>query len=223
MNRRIMKLSLIVSVLALLCLAPSLRLMAQDTTTQQVFADKGVESNSTATHRRYILKDLGTLGGPGSSVGFFAKVLNNRGTVVGNADTSTPDPFAPNCLGPNCFVQHGFKWERGIKTDLGTLPGGSSSDANWINELGQITGRSQNGLIDPLTGIPATVAVLWKANGRSSILETWGEIRAWQWGSITAARWLARRPIQSLMPLRLGAFSTSASQHRHGPFYGSAE
>jgi probable HAF family extracellular repeat protein len=165
MSRRIMKLSLILSLLALVC-APSLRLMAQDTTTQQESTDKGVESKSPSAQRRYILKDLGTLGGPRSTVGSFAKVLNNRGMLVGDADTSIPDPFAPNCLGgPNCLVSHGFKWENGIKTDLGTLPGGSSSDANWINELGQITGRSQNGLIDPLTGMPATVAVLWQANG----------------------------------------------------------
>lgn len=220
-----MKLSLICSVLALLCIVPSLRLMAQDTTARQALADKGVESNSVATHRRYILKDLGTLGGPASSVGFFAKVLNNRGTVVGNADTSTPDPFAPNCFGPNCFVQHGFKWESRIRTDLGALPGGSSIDANWINELGQITGRSQNGLIDPLTGIPATVAVVWKSNGEIINLGIWGgEIRAWRWRSMTAARWLARRPIRSLIPFPLRKFfTTSASQPRHGPFYGSAE
>lgn len=173
MKRRIMKLSLIVSALALLC-APSLRLMAQDTTTQQASADKGAERSGTARHKRYILKDLGTLGGPGSSVGFFAKVLNNQGMVVGNADTSVPDPFAPDCLGPNCFVQHGFKWEHDIKIDLGTLPGGSSSDANYINELGQITGRSQNGLIDSLTGVPETVAVLWKANGEIINLGTLG-------------------------------------------------
>src|SRR2546421_5234587 len=160
MNRRIMKLSLIVSVLALLCLMPSLRLMAQEASIQQRLGDNGVASNRVATPRRYILKDLGTLGGPSSSLSFNAKILNNRGTVVGNSETSTPDPFAPNCLGPKCFVSHGFKWQNGIRTDLGTLPGGSSSDANGINEPGQITGRSQNGLIDPLTGLPETVAVI---------------------------------------------------------------
>jgi len=161
-------------VLALLCLAPSLRLLAQETPTQQGFGDKGVESNRGTTHRRYILKDLGTFGGPGSGLSFFAKILNNRGMVVGDADTSTPDPFAPNCLRPNCLVSHGFKWQNGIMTDLGTLPGGSSSDVNYINELGQITGRSQTGLIDPLTGVPASTAVLWKANGDIINLGTLG-------------------------------------------------
>jgi probable HAF family extracellular repeat protein len=174
MNKRIMKLSLILSALALVCLAPSLGFMPQDTGIQPVFANKGTERIRVATHKRYILKDLGTLGGPASGLSFFAKVLNNRGTVVGDADTSTPDPFAPNCLGPNCFVSHGFKWERGIRTDLGTLPGGSSSDVNYINELGQITGRSQTGLIDPLTGMPATAAVFWNANGEIINLGTLG-------------------------------------------------
>ena len=169
-----MKLSLIVAVLALLCFVPSLRLMAQDPTTPQVFAGRSVESISAATHRRYILKDLGTLGGPSSGLGFFAKILNNRGTVAGVADTSNPDPFAPNCLHRNCFVQHGFKWERGIRTDLRTLPGGSGSDANFVNDLGQITGRSQNGRIDPSTGIPATTAVVWEANGDIIDLGTLG-------------------------------------------------
>jgi probable HAF family extracellular repeat protein len=171
MNKRIMKLSLILSTLALLW---SLGFMAQDISTQRVFADKGIKRNSVATHKRYILKDLGTLGGPSSGLSFFAGILNNRGTVVGDADTSIPDPFAPNCLGPNCFVSHGFKWENDIKTDLGTLPGGSSSDVNYINELGQITGRSENGLIDPLTGVPATVAVLWNENGEIIDLGTLG-------------------------------------------------
>jgi len=152
-------------MLTLLFLVPTLRLIAQDTTPRQEVPDRGVENNTGPRHRQYILKDLGTLGGPSSTIGFFAKILNNRGTVVGDADTSTPDPFAPNCFSANCLVSHGFRWENDIKTDLGTLPGGSSSDANGINEIGQITGRSQNGLIDPLTGMPATVAVLWKANG----------------------------------------------------------
>jgi probable HAF family extracellular repeat protein len=174
LKMKTMKPLLILVATASLCFVPSLRLVAQDATAQQVFTDQGVESKSHRAHRRYILKDLGTLGGPWSGVGFFAKVINNRGTVVVDADTSIPDPFAPNCLGPNCLVTHGFKWQNSIKTDLGTLPGGGSSDVNYINELGQITGRSQNGLVDPLTGLPETVAVLWKNNGGIIDLGTLG-------------------------------------------------
>src|SRR2546423_1497798 len=98
MKRRIMKLSLIVSALALLCLVPTLiRVRAKVTSTQQVVRDQGVESKTRPTGRKCIFKDLGTFGGPSSSVAFYAQVLNNKGTVVGGADTSIPDPFFPNC------------------------------------------------------------------------------------------------------------------------------
>jgi len=120
---------MIVSALALLCPGPPSRVTAQEANSK---GDSAEARSEKRAHRRYILKDLGTLGGPASQLSFFAKILNNRGTVVGNADTSTPDPFAPNCLSPSCFVSHGFKWEHGIKTDLGTLPGGSSSDASSL-------------------------------------------------------------------------------------------
>src|SRR5215471_5333245 len=113
-------------------------------------------------HRRYRLVDLGTFGGPSSTSEDQAQIVNNRGTVVGGADTAIPDPFAPDCASPSCFVQHAFQWQGGVLTDLGTLPGGSSSWAESLNENGQIVGRSQNGLIDPLTGLPQWIAVLWQ-------------------------------------------------------------
>jgi probable HAF family extracellular repeat protein len=116
----------------------------------------------TKEHSRYKLIDLGTFGGPGSGFTRFAKILNNKGTVIGGADTANPDPFDPNCFDPSCFVQHAFRWQTGVLTDLGVLPGGASSFALFINEAGQTVGVSQNGLIDPLTGIPEAVAVLWK-------------------------------------------------------------
>jgi hypothetical protein len=42
-------------------------------------------------HYHYKLSDLGTFGGPNSTVGFFEQVVNERGTVTGGADTPTPD------------------------------------------------------------------------------------------------------------------------------------
>src|SRR5690348_8737532 len=76
---------------------------------------------------RYKLVDLRTFGGPSSTSEDLAQIVNNRGTVVGGADTPIPDPFAPDCASPSCFVQHAFQWQGGVLTDLGTLPGGSSS------------------------------------------------------------------------------------------------
>jgi hypothetical protein len=64
---------------------------------------------------RYKLIDV-TLGGPASYLaidangnGSLSAFLNNRGAAVGAADTSTPDPNAPNCSNADCFVSHGFQ------------------------------------------------------------------------------------------------------------------
>src|SRR5262245_6518030 len=125
-------------------------------------------------HPRYKLIDLGTFGGPASRVEDFQRVLNNRGALVGVADTANPDPFNPYCPSPNCVVQHAFKWQNGVRTDLGALAAGGSSVAIHINERGQAVGSSGNGLIDPLTGTPEQIAVLWQENGEIVNLGTFG-------------------------------------------------
>jgi probable HAF family extracellular repeat protein len=126
-------------------------------------------------HHHYHLIDLGTFGGPESylagsngvtSPGAVNQVLNNQGTVVGWADTSTLDPFAPNCYNPfppDCFLPLAFKWHQGVLTDMGVLSGGDASDATWISDTGLIAGQSRNGSIDPLLGFPEFRAVLWEA------------------------------------------------------------
>jgi probable HAF family extracellular repeat protein len=122
-------------------------------------------------HPRYVVRDLGTFGGPQSHF-FSAPVVesvNNRGTVVGGADTPLPDP---TCF-VDCHVLHAFEWKRGVLTDLGTLPGGANSMAFWINERGLILGLSETGVIDPLTGVPEQVAVIWK-DGQIKSLGTLG-------------------------------------------------
>jgi len=116
------------------------------------------------SHHRYRFLDLGTFGGPAS---YFPNgldgFLDNHGTAAGWADTSTPDPNPGFCTNPDCFVSHAFRWHNGVRTDLGALPGGSSSQAFWISRNGMIVGNSQNGEIDPLiTGLPEIRAVLWK-------------------------------------------------------------
>ena len=142
-NRTVVNLSLIISALAL----PLVTQAGQP---------------PAKPHARYKFIDLGTLGGPSSTFEDLAKTINNHGTAVGGADTPVPDPFAPDCFSASCFVQHAFQWQGGVLTDLGTLPGGGSSWAEWISDSGHIAGRSQNGLIDPLTGIPQTIAVVWQ-------------------------------------------------------------
>src|SRR5712692_3092591 len=62
----------------------------------------------------YKLIDIGTFGGPQSSVtgegNGGSRVLNNHGTLTGYADTSTPDPFPDFCFNEDCFVTHAFQW-----------------------------------------------------------------------------------------------------------------
>jgi probable HAF family extracellular repeat protein len=146
-------------------LAMQLQVAAQD--------DK---SQSESKHHHYILKDLGTFGGPGSTPTEFQQVLNDHGTVVGGADTSSLNPF-PNCFNPfnaaDCYVQHAFVWREGALTDLHTLPGGSSSFAFFISGNGLIVGGSENGDIDPAAGTPEFHAVLWTA-GKINDLGTLG-------------------------------------------------
>ena len=125
---------------------------------------------------RYRLIDLGTLGGPMSIVPGLEQVLNNRGMVSGDSDTAIPDPNYPNSnpyLGPDPLIQHAFEWHNGLLTDLGSLPGVNSSVMSWINSRGVISGGSENGVIDPLVGVPEVTAVLWK-NGQIMNLGTLG-------------------------------------------------
>ena len=78
-------------------------------------ADQGGETARATT--RYRLLDLGTLGGDSS----FATAMNDRGAVVGRAQTADG-------------TYHGFLWRRGIMHDLGAL---SPTD---INNRGQVIG-----------------------------------------------------------------------------------
>jgi probable HAF family extracellular repeat protein len=119
---------------------------------------------------RYKLIDLGTLGGPNSTEGPQAPIVTDTGSVIGVADTSIPDPLCSS----DCFISHAFRWKKGTLSDLGTIAGGSRSDAIWGNRLGQVIGTSENGLINPLVGVPENRAVLWQNDGRIKDLGTLG-------------------------------------------------
>ena len=148
---------LVISIVLVIAVTIPRNLGAQDTAAQ----------SKTSQHHHYQFIDLGTFGGPAS---YFSNgldgILNSQGTSVGWADTSTPDPFpAFRFNPPDCHVSHAFASRNGVVTDLGTLPGGVSSQAFWISGNGLIAGNAQNGEIDPLIpGFPEFRAVLWKGD-----------------------------------------------------------
>ena len=111
-------------------------------------------------HHHYKLIDLGTFGGPNA---YYESdppevIISTRGVVAASADTLVPDP---NCINSSCYVNHAFLWHDGIRSDLDSLPGGGDSYTYSINANGQTAGEAENGEIDPLTGSPKFVAVLW--------------------------------------------------------------
>jgi probable HAF family extracellular repeat protein len=99
-------------------------------------------------------KDLGTLGGPSSSVPWPA-VKNNKGLIVGVSDTSIVDPlgeiwscaeaFFPTSSGDTC---QGFLWKNGVMSALPTL-GGNNGVATGINNQGLAVGWAENTVHDP--------------------------------------------------------------------------
>src|SRR6202790_2958723 len=81
-------------------------------------------------HHHYKLIDVGTFGGPGSIFSNpDSRVINNRGTAAGWADTSTPDP---GCF-LDCLVNNAFVWKNGVTTDLGAQQPGRGTHTQGVN------------------------------------------------------------------------------------------
>ena len=121
-----------------------------------------------ARHHHYKLIDMGTFGGPNSNPAQDFS-LNQRGVMVGWS--ATPNPTTPTSNPIVCggvdgsvpFITVSFQWQDGILTDLGALPGGSNcSEPFQLNDRGEIVGTSENGLVDPVTGVDETRAVRWE-------------------------------------------------------------
>jgi len=130
-----------------------------------LIAQERQDRKNGSQHHHYHPIDRGTLGGPAAYKSVNApgyQILNNSGKLSASADTSIPDPYAPNCFNPDCYVNHATRWQDGVLIDLGALPGVNSSAAGAINRRGWSAGQSQNGLIDPPTGLPEVRAVLWQ-------------------------------------------------------------
>jgi probable HAF family extracellular repeat protein len=140
-------------------------------TSLQLTAQDKPDHNDNPEHHHYKLFDIGTFGGPGIGIENPASPsLNNEGMLVGVADTSAPDPFAPDCF-LDCYVDLGFLAQNGVVTALEPLPSGArlSTFAYAINNGGWIVGQSQNGAIDPSTGWPESPAVIWRQGHIASL------------------------------------------------------
>lgn len=110
-------------------------------------------------HAHYKVIDIGTLGGPTNGLTFGARIINRQGALAGGADTSI---FNPVC---GCNFSHAVEWKSGKLTDLGTLPDGGNSFAGAINSRGILAGTSENGTVDPATGLNVFKAVTWQNSG----------------------------------------------------------
>ena len=136
-------------------------------------------------HHHYKLIDIGTFGGPESYVNPAPVIgsqnqINARGTTVGGAGTAISTTSTNNPVicggfeGVVLFVNHALEWHNGVVTDLGSLAGADNcSVATSVNANGEITGQSENGVIDPVLGVNELRAVRWK-NGQILDLGTFG-------------------------------------------------
>ena len=140
------------------------------------------QSNGPATpdharsHHHYQLIDLGTFGGPNSGFPGSIESVNPSGVVTGAADTSVLDPdFAiQNPYFGDPYIERTYIWNDGHRTALPSLRDGSNAGPQWINKSASIVGASENGQIDPLTGIKEVHAVLWGPDRRIHDLGTLG-------------------------------------------------
>ena len=112
--------------------------------------------------RSGLLSDLGTLGGPNSSVTW--NVKNTQGVIVGISQTADPEPLGeswssaafystPNNVG---YINLGFVWEQslGQMRGLPNFPGGNNGFATGANNLGQVVGWAENGVHDGACVLP---------------------------------------------------------------------
>ena len=125
----------------------------------------GLSGPGAAAPGGWVIRDLGVLGGGDFSQ---AWALNDRGQVVGRSNLALRDDDGNR-------VEHAFLWENGRIRDLGSLAGeDGSSDADAINDRGQVVGSGEVSRTGPCRDAdPGTHAFLW-ANGTMRDLGTLG-------------------------------------------------
>jgi probable HAF family extracellular repeat protein len=134
-------------------------------------------------YHHYSLRDVGTFGGPDSWMSNPAVVrlglLNNQGTLTGEAETSAIDPYCYWSAG-DCYATSAFRWKNGGTSDLGVLPGGIGSAVNWIGPNGLMVGIGDNGQQDPLNpALPQIHAVVWQGRAMTDLGTFMGGYDTW--------------------------------------------
>ena len=129
------------------------------------------QSRHAALWRNGSILDLGTLGGPNSSVTW--NVKNTQGVIVGISQTADPEPLGelwssvafyggPHNFG---FINLGFVWEHGLMRGLPNFPGGNNGFATGANNLRQVVGWAENDVHDPTCVSPQVLqfhAAMWQ-------------------------------------------------------------
>jgi probable HAF family extracellular repeat protein len=111
--------------------------------------------------KKGVMTNLGNLGADSGGV-----AVNDRGTVSGNSNTSTPDPNGEDVCGfQNPSICLPFVWQKGVMTPLPLL-GGNNGQAGGINNRGQIVGGAETPTPDTCSIFFLQVeAVIWE-NGQ---------------------------------------------------------
>lgn len=129
----------------------------------------GDQSGHAFLRRDGVMTDLGTLGGLNSQEQW--PVKDNRGLIVGSAETSAKDPFTEDFCGfdansgvpPTGLICLGFLWHDGVMSALPTL-GGNNAQATGVNNRGQVVGLAETSIQDANCASPQVFdikAVIW--------------------------------------------------------------
>jgi probable HAF family extracellular repeat protein len=143
-----------------------------DTLTPDPFSSTYWWSNGLIQHafrwRNGSLMDLGALPG---NVNSMSSWISSNGLVAGFSENGQIDPVVPD------FPEiHAILWRGGKVNDLGTLPqGGYESQANSVNNRGQVVGTATNLVPDANSMIQANF-ILWNLDyGYQSRAFIWDE------------------------------------------------
>lgn len=152
----------------------------------------GDQSVHATLWRNGIVTDLGTLGGINSQEQW--PVKDNRGLIVGDAETAATDPFNEDFCGfdvndgipPTGLICVGFLWQNGVMTALPTL-GGNNAQALSANNHGQAVGFAEYSTQDPNCIAPQVLdvgAVIWgpRPGEIHTLAPLPGDISAWAIG-----------------------------------------